>query len=93
MNCNNSPYLILGGGSNLLFGGDFDGLVVKIDLKGKRAYEKNNHVILEASAGENWHETVLYSLDKGLNGLENLSLIPGTVGAAPIQNIGAYVWN
>ena len=84
------PYLILGGGSNLLFGGDFDGLVVKIDLKGKRVYEKDSHFILEASAGENWHETVLYSLDKGLNGMENLSLIPGTVGAAPIQNIGAY---
>ncbi len=83
--------LFLGGGSNLLFTGDFDGLVVKNELKGIDIIEENEeYVIIRSGAGEQWHDLVLFSLERGLFGLENLSLIPGTVGAAPMQNIGAY---
>jgi len=85
------PKLFLGGGSNILFAGNFDGLVVKNDILGKEiVYEDDEVVHLKAGAGENWHQLVLYTLDKGWAGIENLSLIPGTTGAAPIQNIGAY---
>lgn len=85
------PKLLLGGGSNILLAGDFDGLVVKNDILGKDiVYEDDNVVHLKVGAGENWHQLVLYTLDKGWGGIENLSLIPGTTGAAPIQNIGAY---
>lgn len=85
------PTLILGGGSNMLLRKNIDGLVLKIDLKGKEKIEENQeNVILEVGAGENWHEFVQYSLNEGYSGLENLSLIPGSVGASPIQNIGAY---
>ena len=85
------PNLILGGGSNLLFKSDFQGLVAKIDLLGKDiAGEDDEAVYVSAAGGENWHDFVLWSIDQGLAGLENLSLIPGCVGAAPIQNIGAY---
>lgn len=87
----NHSHLILGGGSNVLLTNDFNGLVIKIDIKGKSILkEDENSAIIEAGAGENWHELVLYALDQELAGLENLSLIPGTVGAAPMQNIGAY---
>ncbi len=83
--------LILGGGSNLLFTCDFDGLVMKNDIRGiDKLKEDENHVWLRIGAGENWHEFVLYCISHGWAGVENLSLIPGTVGAAPMQNIGAY---
>lgn len=85
------PVLWLGGGSNLLFTRDYPGLVVKLALRGIRLLEQNgDEVIVEAAAGENWHAFVQHTLDQGCYGLENLSLIPGTVGASPIQNIGAY---
>jgi UDP-N-acetylmuramate dehydrogenase len=84
-------HLILGGGSNILFKGDFDGLVLKNELLGKEiVFEDDKEAIVKIGAGENWHEFVLWALDKGFYGAENLSLIPGTVGASPIQNIGAY---
>lgn len=87
----NEKLLILGGGSNVLFLSDFDGLVIKNSLKGKEISEETeSHVIVKAGAGEVWHEFVLFCIENGFNGLENLSLIPGTVGAAPMQNIGAY---
>lgn len=85
------PVLWLGGGSNMLLRGDYEGLVVKIELKGLALESLNeSQQLLRAAAGENWHQTVLYSLEHQLGGLENLSLIPGLVGSAPIQNIGAY---
>jgi UDP-N-acetylmuramate dehydrogenase len=83
--------LILGGGSNLLFVGDFDGVVVKVELRGLRTIgDTADAWLVEAGAGENWHCTVETLLADGQPGLENLALIPGQVGAAPIQNIGAY---
>ncbi|MCM5569689.1 UDP-N-acetylmuramate dehydrogenase [Burkholderiaceae bacterium FT117] len=83
--------LVLGGGSNLLLAGDFDGTVLRVALRGRRVVSAGeNDAIVEAAAGENWHDFVCWTLDQGLHGLENLSLIPGTVGASPIQNIGAY---
>ncbi len=87
----NKPFLILGGGSNILFTNDFDGLVIKMEIKGiKLLNETSTNVLISVGAGENWHLLVKYCVQKGWGGLENLSLIPGTVGAAPIQNIGAY---
>ena len=87
----NGPRLILGGGSNILFTRDFDGLVIKIDIRGyDRAGDDGSRWLVQVGAGEPWHETVARTLDDGLPGLENLALIPGSVGAAPIQNIGAY---
>lgn len=81
----------LGGGSNVLFMQDFPSLVVRMATRGIRELERTpNSVLLEAQAGENWHGFVQSSLHMGLGGLENLSLIPGTVGASPVQNIGAY---
>jgi len=83
--------LILGGGSNILFAGDVDGTVLLNRLVGKTVIdESDDTVLVEACAGENWHRLVEWSLEQGLSGLENLSLIPGLAGAAPIQNIGAY---
>lgn len=83
--------LILGGGSNILFTQDFDGLVIKIDTKGIEKIQEDEHFVwLKVAAGENWHQFVTHCVAKGWGGVENLSLIPGTVGAAPIQNIGAY---
>ncbi|MCI0751570.1 MAG: UDP-N-acetylmuramate dehydrogenase [Flammeovirgaceae bacterium] len=87
----NNKRLLLGGGSNLLFTKDFDGLVVKIELKGINIVEEtDDEITLQVGAGENWHEFVRHCVQKGWGGIENLSLIPGTVGAAPMQNIGAY---
>ena len=83
--------LVLGGGSNILFTKDFEGLVLKNNLLGKQIIkETDEHVFVKASAGEIWHEFVLFCISKNYGGLENLSLIPGSVGASPIQNIGAY---
>ncbi|MBS1142314.1 MAG: UDP-N-acetylmuramate dehydrogenase [Proteobacteria bacterium] len=82
---------ILGGGSNLVLTGDFDGLLLHMAIPGKRLLKEDAEAwFIEAGAGENWHDFVQWTLSQGWPGLENLSLIPGTVGAAPIQNIGAY---
>ncbi len=83
-------YLILGGGSNLLLPAYFDGLVVEIDIQKVNYRESVDDVLLCAGAGYNWHQLVSESVLKGWGGIENLALIPGKVGAAPIQNIGAY---
>lgn len=86
-----SNKLVLGGGSNILFTGDFNGLVLKNELKGiELIKEDKNHYYIKAAAGENWHEFVQYCLSHNYAGVENLSLIPGNVGASPMQNIGAY---
>ena len=83
--------LILGGGSNILLTKNFDGLVVINNLKGiKIISEDENFAFVKCHAGENWHEFVLWCINNGFGGIENLSLIPGNVGTAPIQNIGAY---
>lgn len=85
------PFLILGGGSNVLFTRDFDGWVLRNELKGiSLVKEDEDHIWVDASAGENWHGFVLYCISMGWAGIENLSLIPGNVGATPMQNIGAY---
>ena len=84
-------YLILGKGSNVLFQDDFNGEVYLDEIKGIDIIEDNQEVTkVSFGAGEVWHDVVLWALNQGLNGIENLSLIPGTIGAAPIQNIGAY---
>ncbi|NER18389.1 UDP-N-acetylmuramate dehydrogenase [Spongiivirga citrea] len=86
-----SDKFILGGGSNMLLTKDIDALVVHIDIKGKDIVKQDaNHIEVQCMAGENWHEFVLWCIDHDLGGLENMSLIPGNVGTAPIQNIGAY---
>lgn len=83
--------LVLGGGSNILLTGDVDGLVLKNEIKGIRElHEDNEYVYVQAGAGENWHAFVQYCISRNWAGLENLSLIPGNVGASPMQNIGAY---
>ncbi|MEO4046413.1 UDP-N-acetylmuramate dehydrogenase [Pseudomonas sp. CAU 1711] len=83
--------LPIGGGSNLLLTGDVEALVLRMASRGLHILEDDGErVVVEAEAGEPWHPFVLWSLEQGLSGLENLSLIPGTVGAAPMQNIGAY---
>jgi len=83
--------LILGGGSNILFTKNFEGLVLKNELKGIECIkEDEDFVYIKVAAGEIWHQFVLHCIEKGYNGIENLSLIPGCVGASPIQNIGAY---
>lgn len=85
------PKLILGGGSNVLLCHNFDGLVLKMNIQGVEVVrEDDDHVYLSVGAGVNWHELVLYCVQAGYAGMENLSLIPGTAGAAPMQNIGAY---
>jgi UDP-N-acetylmuramate dehydrogenase len=82
---------ILGGGSNMLLTQDIDALVIHIDLKGKQVLKQDdNFVWVEAQAGENWHEFVLWTIAQDFGGLENMSLIPGNVGTTPVQNIGAY---
>jgi len=82
--------LVLGGGSNMLFTQNFDGLVIKINIRGIEHRINHNEVIVEAGAGEIWNIFVDYCVNWGFAGVENLSLIPGSVGASPIQNIGAY---
>jgi UDP-N-acetylmuramate dehydrogenase len=83
--------LILGGGSNILFTRNFNGLVIKNELKGIQIIaEDDSHAVVRSGAGVTWHDFVLFCIERGLGGVENLSLIPGTVGAAPMQNIGAY---
>jgi len=86
-----APKFILGGGSNIVLTGDVRALVLKVEIMGKRlAGETAKAWIVEAGAGENWHELVAWTLENGMPGLENLALIPGSVGASPVQNIGAY---
>ncbi len=83
--------LVLGGGSNLVFAGDFEGLVLHMALRGRRWEQiEGETAVLALAAGENWHDAVLYAARSGYRGIENLALIPGTAGAAPVQNIGAY---
>jgi len=88
---NSLPIKVLGGGSNILWTKDFNGLTIHINNKGI-SIEKETHsyVVVNIQAGENWHEFVIWSINNGYGGVENLALIPGNVGAAPIQNIGAY---
>jgi len=85
------PIFILGGGSNMLLTQDIKGLVIKNELEGiEIVEEKKGKVVLGIGGGENWHKLVLWTIENNYGGIENLSLIPGTVGASPIQNIGAY---
>ena len=85
------PKFVLGGGSNIVLTGDVKALVLKVEVPGRRVLGQTpRHTLIEAGAGESWHGLVAWTLDQGLPGLENLALIPGTVGAAPVQNIGAY---
>lgn len=87
----NKNRLILGGGSNILLTRDFNGQVIKNNIKGKQLLQDDGeYYIVKAGAGENWHNFVIWCLSQEYNGLENLSLIPGNVGASPMQNIGAY---
>jgi UDP-N-acetylmuramate dehydrogenase len=87
----NQKRLILGGGSNLLLLSDFEGAVIKIEIKGIELLKENEeHIWIKVGAGEIWHDLVQYCIEQNWAGIENLSLIPGTVGAAPMQNIGAY---
>lgn len=86
-----SPYRIIGGGSNILLAGDLDETVFLNQIKGIQVVDEDeDHVLVTVGGGENWHNLVLWSISHNLSGLQNLSLIPGSVGAAPIQNIGAY---
>ena len=86
-----APKFVLGGGSNIVFTRDPEAVVLKVEVRGLRLVEMRPEAwIVEAGAGENWHETVAWTLAQGWPGLENLALIPGSVGAAPVQNIGAY---
>nr|WP_315480716.1 UDP-N-acetylmuramate dehydrogenase [uncultured Rhodoferax sp.] len=86
-----SPTFVLGGGSNIVLTGDVKPLVLKVEVPGRRLVaETDKHWVVEAGAGENWHDFVTWTLDDGYPGLENMALIPGTVGAAPVQNVGAY---
>lgn len=83
--------LVLGGGSNMVLTGDVKPLVLKVEIKGMRLVQESPKMfIVEAGGGENWHDFVAWTLQQGYPGLENMALIPGTVGAAPVQNIGAY---
>lgn len=86
-----APKFVLGGGSNIVLTRDVEQLVLKVEVRGLRLVETREDAwIVEAGAGENWHDFVTWTLEQGLPGLENMALIPGTVGAAPVQNIGAY---
>jgi UDP-N-acetylmuramate dehydrogenase len=86
-----APKFVLGGGSNIVFARDPQAVVLKVEVMGRRLVEERPDAwIVETGAGENWHDVVAWTLAQGWPGLENLALIPGTVGAAPVQNIGAY---
>ena len=85
-----TPRLVLGGGSNVLFTKDFEGLVIRMNIRGIEHRINYEEVYVEAGAGENWNELVNYCVGHNFAGMENLSLIPGSVGASPVQNIGAY---
>ncbi|WP_332775918.1 UDP-N-acetylmuramate dehydrogenase [Polaromonas sp.] len=86
-----TPKFVLGGGSNIVITGDVKSLVLKVEIMGKRLLAETDKAwVVEAGAGENWHDLVTWTLQMGYPGLENLALIPGTVGASPVQNIGAY---
>ena len=86
-----APKLVLGGGSNLILSRDPSAVVLRVEVQGRRLLAATDDAwIVEAGAGENWHELVAWTIEQGWPGLENLALIPGTVGAAPVQNIGAY---
>src|SRR5690606_27640956 len=86
-----APDLVLGGGSNILLSGDINGWVLHNKIGGiELEQEDEEGFLVSAGAGENWHQFVQYCISQGWAGLENLSLIPGSVGAAPLQNIGAY---
>ena len=85
------PKMILGGGSNILFTKNFDGLVLKNETKGIEVIkEDKDHIYIKCGAGENWHRFVMHCVENNYAGIENLALIPGSVGASPMQNIGAY---
>ena len=84
------PLLVLGGGSNVLFTRDFEGLIVHMNIKGISSRVEGDTVLVTAGGGEIWHDLVSYCVEREFAGVENLSLIPGSVGASPIQNIGAY---
>ena len=88
--CKQNELLVLGGGSNLLLTKDFDGLVIRLGIRGITVCEQDGEVFVEAGAAEVWNDFVLYCVAQNFAGLENLTLIPGTVGASPVQNIGAY---
>ena len=86
-----APKFVLGGGSNIVLTGDVKPLVLKVEIKGMRLIEETDKAwVVEAAAGEKWHDLVAWTLDNGWPGLENMALIPGSVGASPVQNIGAY---
>ena len=86
-----APKFVLGGGSNIVLTGDVRAAVLKVEIAGRRLVAETPKAwIVEAGAGENWHDFVTWTLDQGWPGLENLAMIPGTVGASPVQNIGAY---
>lgn len=91
-NLPDEPKLFLGEGANVLFTKNFEGLVLKNEIKERKEIpgQARNDTFLEVGSGENWHELVMWSVGNGWSGIENLALIPGTVGAAPVQNIGAY---
>lgn len=82
--------LVLGGGSNILFTQDFEGLVIKMNIRGISYKNDGDKILVSSGAGESWNELVNYCVGRNFAGMENLSLIPGSVGASPIQNIGAY---
>ena len=85
------PKFVLGGGSNIVITGDVKPLVLKVEVAGKRVVSEGpKATIIEAGAGENWHDFVTWTLEQGFPGMENLALIPGTVGGTPVQNVGAY---
>ena len=87
----NKKVLFLGGGSNILFTKDFEGIVIHLNIKGITCEKTNtDETVVQANAGENWNNFVKFCLENNLGGIENLSLIPGNVGSAPVQNIGAY---